>query len=267
MKPPLLEVLRHRRAHAHAAALRPRIHMIRQLASDVNLDEEAELRRLESGAPPPASAPTHQPPPPAKRPRTAPPQPAVNELLFSESALRGKEAGAPLGQLELRRLSSGVAEVRWRPDKSGSATEIEVGAIKELQNSKREKKMAMIRISMKGIGAPPHIFNFLVSRDALDANFEAMMRFKDTLQPLMTRDDPPARASQPPVAAATTAAATAAAFAGHLQGATAATATMAARAPRAAAMATAAMATAVAARATAVAAMARVAVARASERE
>ena len=152
--------------------------MIRQLASDVDLDEEAELRRLEGGAPPPAPASTLQPPPPAKRPRTVPPQPTVDELLFSEAALRGKEANAPLGRLELRRLSSGAAAVRWRPDKGGGATEIDVAAIKEIQNSKREKKMAMIRVSMKVAGAPPHIFNFLVQRDAFDADFEAAMRLQ-----------------------------------------------------------------------------------------
>ena len=118
---------------------------IQQLASDVNDAEEAELRRLEGGAPPPAPASTHQPPPPpAKRPRTAPPQAAAGELLFSEAALRGKEAGAPLGRLELRRLSSGAAVVRWRPDKGGAETEIDAAAIKEIQNSKREKKASRV---------------------------------------------------------------------------------------------------------------------------
>ena len=87
--------------------------MVNQLASDINDAEEAELRRMEGGAPPPgeqegqqgqrrqewqddidwgeeggegggaggrASASTHQPPPPAKRPRTAPPQATADEL-------------------------------------------------------------------------------------------------------------------------------------------------------------------------------------------
>ena len=46
--------------------------MVNQLASDVNDAEEAELRRMEGGAPPPA--------PPGKRPRTAPPQATADEL-------------------------------------------------------------------------------------------------------------------------------------------------------------------------------------------
>ena len=129
------------REHAHRTGV---VMPIQQLASDVNDAEEAELRRLEGGAPPPAPASTHQPPPPAKRPRTAPPQAAADELLFSEAALRGKEAGAPLGRLELRRLSSGAAVVRWRPDKGGAETEIDAAAIKEIQNSKREKKASRV---------------------------------------------------------------------------------------------------------------------------
>ena len=151
---------------------------LQQLASDVNDAEEAELRRLEGGAPPPppAAASALQPPPPAKRPRTAPlPAAAADELLFSEAALRGKEAGAPPGRLELGRRSSGGALVRWRPDKGGASTEIDVAAIKEIQNSKREKRMAMIRVTMKGGPPPPpgHIFNFLVGGGgAFDANFE-----------------------------------------------------------------------------------------------
>ena len=39
-------------------------------------------------------------------------------------------------------------------------------------------KMAMIRVSMKVAGAPPHIFNVLVQRDAFDADFEAAMRLQ-----------------------------------------------------------------------------------------
>jgi hypothetical protein len=154
---------------------------LQQLASDVNDAEEAELRRLEGGAPPPppAAASPLQPPPPAKRPRTAPPPAAAaDELLFSDAALRGKEAGAPPGRLELRRLSSGGALVRWRPDKGGASTEIDVAAIKEIQNSKREKRKAMIRVTMKG-GPPPspgHIFNFLVGGGgAFDSHFEVAL--------------------------------------------------------------------------------------------
>ena len=56
--------------------------MVNQLASDINDAEEAELRRMEGGAPPPASASTHQPLPPAKRPRTAPPQATADELFI-----------------------------------------------------------------------------------------------------------------------------------------------------------------------------------------
>ena len=131
---------------------------------------------------------------------------AADELLFSEAALRGKEGGAPPGRLELRRRSSGGALVRWRPDKGGASSEIDVAAIKEIQNSnpspspspnpnpnpnpnpspspnpnqeiqnsKREKRMAMIRLTMKGGPPPPpgHIFNFLVGDGgAFDANFE-----------------------------------------------------------------------------------------------
>ena len=121
------------------------------------------------------------------------PQATADELLFSEAALRGKEAGAPPGRLELRRRSSGGALVRWRPDQGGASTEIEVAAIKEIQNSKREKRMAMIRVTMKGGPPPPpgHIFNFLVEGDgAFDASFEAVLRFKDKLQPLLTKVDP-----------------------------------------------------------------------------
>ena len=165
------------RTHALSGVVMP----IQQLASDVNDAEEAELRRLEGGAPPPAAASTLQPPPPAKRPRTAPPQAAADELLFSEAALRGKEAGAPLGRVELRRLASGAAVVRWKPDKGGVATEIDAAAIKEIQNSKREKKMAMIRVNMKGGPPPPpgHIFNFLVGGSgAFDSNFEVAMRLE-----------------------------------------------------------------------------------------
>ena len=81
--------------------------MVNQLASDVNDAEEAELRRLESGAPPPAPASTLQPPPRAKRLRTAPtivemdinsdsdsdaPQATADELLFS-----GEPVGMPAG--------------------------------------------------------------------------------------------------------------------------------------------------------------------------
>ena len=192
-------------ARAHGGCAAGVVMPIQQLASDVNDAEEAELRRLEGGAPPPAAAPTLQPPPPAKRPRTAPAQAAADELLFSEAALRGKEAGAPLGRLELRRLSSGAAVVRWRPDKGGVATEVDTVAIKEIQNSKREKKMAMIRLTVWGGPPPPpcYIFNFLVGGSgAFDANFEAMMRFKDTLQPLLTKPDPATTsAGAPPVAA------------------------------------------------------------------
>ena len=43
---------------------------------------------------------------------------------------------------------------------------------------------------MKG-GPPGHIFNFLVGGDgAFDASFEAVLRFKDKLQPLLTKVDP-----------------------------------------------------------------------------
>ena len=100
-------------------------------------------------------------------------------MLFSEAALRGKEAGAPLGRLELRRLSSGGALVRWTPGEGGASTEIDVAAIKGIQNSKREKRMAMIRVTMKGGPPPPpgHIFNFLVGGGgAFDASFEVRAR-------------------------------------------------------------------------------------------
>ena len=80
---------------------------------------------------------------------------AADELLFSEAALRGKEAGAPPGRLELRRRSSGGAVVRWRPDKGGASTEIDVAAIKEIQNSKHENRMAMIKVTMKGGSISP----------------------------------------------------------------------------------------------------------------
>ena len=80
---------------------------------------------------------------------------AADELLFSEAALCGKEAGAPPGRLELRRRSSGGAVVRWRPDKGGASTEIDVAAIKEIQNWKRENRMAMIKVTMKGGSISP----------------------------------------------------------------------------------------------------------------
>ena len=46
---------------------------------------------------------------------------------------------------------------------------------------------------MKGGPPPPpgHIFNFLVGGDgAFDSSFEAVLRFKDKLQPLLTKVDP-----------------------------------------------------------------------------
>ena len=54
--------------------------MVNQLASDINDAEEAELRRMEGGAP--GSASSHQPPPPTKRPRTAPQQATTDELFI-----------------------------------------------------------------------------------------------------------------------------------------------------------------------------------------
>ena len=58
----------------------PGVIMVNQLASDINDAEEAELRRMEGGAP--GSASSHQPPPPTKRPRTAPQQATTDELFI-----------------------------------------------------------------------------------------------------------------------------------------------------------------------------------------
>ena len=99
-------------------------------------------------------------PPPLKRPSTTLP-PAVGELLFSKAAYSGILPGskeARKGLLEVRRLSQGVA-VTWT---LGSKQQyITTDHIAEVQNTKRERAQAKVRLVLKA-DAKAQVFDFHV---------------------------------------------------------------------------------------------------------
>ena len=137
--------------------------MIRQLQSDVNLDEEAELRRLESGAPPPMPAVYQAPPPPTSSALMPPPaaKRAKIDKLFDEPAMcKQPNKAEPLGRLEVQKVEKG-AQIEWQPDtRNISGKKMYARDVKTIQVTKPESNKAMVQIVAKSDAK--HIFNFLV---------------------------------------------------------------------------------------------------------
>ena len=136
--------------------------MIRQLQSDVNLDEEAELRRLESGAPPPMPA-VYQAPPPTSSALMPPPaaKRAKIDKLFDEPAMcKQPNKSEPLGRLEVQKVEKG-AQIEWQQDtRTISGKKMYARDVKTIQVTKPESNKAMVQIVAKSDAK--HIFNFLV---------------------------------------------------------------------------------------------------------